>query len=84
MPLYDYSCSKCEHKFDKFLSISNRDTPLTEPCPACNELSVVRDVNGVGLVQWETNVKPDNTFTDILKQVRKNNVGSTMDEKFYK
>jgi hypothetical protein len=47
-------------------------------------MGIGKDVNGVGLVQWETNLRPDDTFTDILKQVKKNNHGSTMDEKFYK
>jgi putative FmdB family regulatory protein len=84
MPLYDYSCSECGHKFERFLSISQREAPNSEPCPSCTKMGIGKDVNGVGLVQWETNLRPDDTFTDILKQVKKNNHGSTMDEKFYK
>jgi putative FmdB family regulatory protein len=85
MPLYDYKCSKCEHIFEKFKSISNMEQPCSEPCPSCNELNTVQKmVNGVGLVQWEKNLRPDDTFTDLLKQVKKNNKHSTIDEKFYK
>lgn len=82
MPLFDYTCSSCKHKFDKFLSIANRDTPLNEVCPICNELEVTRDIAGVGLVQWDLNIRPDDTFTDLLRQIKKNNPKSTIDDKF--
>lgn len=83
MPKYDYTCSKCEQKFDRFLSISNRELPLTEPCPSCKELGTVsKEINGVMLVQWEKNLKPDDTFRDLLRQIKKNNKHSTLDDNF--
>jgi putative FmdB family regulatory protein len=84
MPTYTYKCSKCEHGFEKLLSIAARIQPTIDPCPNCGQISVDKLIDGVGLVQWETNLRPDDTFTDILKQVQKKNKGSTMDEKFYK
>lgn len=34
MPLYEFECSKCEHVFDKILTI--REMEKTRPtCPAC-------------------------------------------------
>jgi len=34
MPIYEYQCDACEHKFEKLQKIS--DDPLKD-CPACNE-----------------------------------------------
>ncbi len=34
MPIYEYQCGACEHKFEKLQKIS--DDPLKD-CPACNE-----------------------------------------------
>ena len=32
MPIYEYSCDNCGHKFDKLVSFSNRDQI---ECPEC-------------------------------------------------
>ena len=37
MPIYEYYCEKCKHTFEEYLSISNRDNPIEEPCPKCDE-----------------------------------------------
>lgn len=37
MPIYEYQCSKCEHRLEALQKIS--DAPLTE-CPACHERSL--------------------------------------------
>ena len=34
MPIYEYQCDACEHKFEKLQKIS--DDPLKD-CPVCNE-----------------------------------------------
>ena len=34
MPIYEYQCDACEHKFEKLQKIS--DGPLKD-CPVCNE-----------------------------------------------
>lgn len=36
MPSYDFICNKCNKKWEQFLSISNRDNPISEPCPHCS------------------------------------------------
>ena len=46
MPFYEYSCNKCEHKFDKKLSIDDRKIPESEPCPNCNEAECVQQSVG--------------------------------------
>jgi putative FmdB family regulatory protein len=35
MPTYDFMCDVCEHQFDSFLSIADRDTP--QSCPECQQ-----------------------------------------------
>ncbi|MGZ8924498.1 MAG: FmdB family zinc ribbon protein [Nitrososphaeraceae archaeon] len=34
MPLYEYQCEKCSHKFEKLQKFSD---PLLKACPNCNE-----------------------------------------------
>lgn len=35
MPLYQYKCDLCNHQFEEFKSISNREVPKSQPCPSC-------------------------------------------------
>jgi putative FmdB family regulatory protein len=42
MPLYEYGCQKCGHKFEKLQKFS--DDPLTE-CPECHEESLQKLVS---------------------------------------
>ena len=37
MPLYEYQCSNCNHRFEKIVKFS--DPPLTT-CPACEQESI--------------------------------------------
>jgi hypothetical protein len=37
MPSYEFSCNKCKKTWDTFLTIANRDKPLSEPCPFCSK-----------------------------------------------
>mgnify|MGYP001326710433 FL=1 len=45
MPIYEYKCEKCEHAFEEYLSISNRDKPIEEPCPECGEKHIKRGIS---------------------------------------
>lgn len=48
MPTYEYLCSKCGHKFEKFQSIT---APAIKQCPACKKNSVQRLIGtGAGLI----------------------------------
>ena len=33
MPLYEYECKKCGHRFEKLVSFSNASK--NQPCPSC-------------------------------------------------
>ena len=48
MPTYEYRCSKCGHKFEKFQSIT---APPIKQCPACKKNSAQRLIGtGAGLI----------------------------------
>jgi len=52
MPGYDFICEKCDHNFEIFLPISDREKPLKEKCPSCGKTKCIvrnfapRDSNG--------------------------------------
>ena len=35
MPVYEYYCNRCQHKYDSMRPISRRDEPA--PCPNCGD-----------------------------------------------
>lgn len=45
MPIYEYKCKACEHKFDKLQKIS--DDPL-KICPECSAAELVKLVSAAG------------------------------------
>jgi putative FmdB family regulatory protein len=48
MPTYDYTCSACGHRFERFESIRD-DAP--KPCPKCNKKKAKRMLGtGAGLI----------------------------------
>jgi putative FmdB family regulatory protein len=48
MPTYDYECTACEHKFEKFQSITAKSI---RKCPACKKLKVKRLIGmGAGII----------------------------------
>lgn len=48
MPTYDYECKACEHKFEKFQSITAKSI---RKCPSCKELKVKRLIGtGAGII----------------------------------
>lgn len=81
MPIYVYRCD-CNHEFERFLSIANYKQPESEPCPSCGELKVLKQIQPPNMIQFDKNIKTDDTFRDILKQIGKNNKHSTIDEHF--
>jgi putative FmdB family regulatory protein len=74
MPTYDYKCSKCEYCFDKILSISERKTPETEPCPKCSEQNSVEILIGVPSLVSPFRIdglkKPQSQFKDRMQQIK--------------
>lgn len=43
MPIYEYRCSDCEHRFEEFFSkMPKEDEILAVECPKCKSKNVVR------------------------------------------
>lgn len=45
MPIYEYQCTACGHRFDKLQKIS--DAPLAD-CPSCNQPKLHKLVSAAG------------------------------------
>ncbi|MEL0068144.1 MAG: zinc ribbon domain-containing protein [Gammaproteobacteria bacterium] len=80
MPIYEYKCKACEHKFDKLQKIS--DEPL-EICPDCGKPQLVKLVSAAGFrlkgTGWyETDFKgSSNKNKDTTKSSSSNSSKST-------
>ena len=44
MPLYEYVCKSCDHRFDEFQHITEFDPSRRPPCPKCNQTTTVERV----------------------------------------
>jgi putative FmdB family regulatory protein len=47
MPLYDYVCKKCGHRFEKWVSFAQSDQ--TQECPDCRSLDTHRLISRVAI-----------------------------------
>ena len=81
MPTYNYTCSKCEHTFDKILKISDRMSPETQPCPECSSegtvhycISSPKIVSGVGSILSKTDDGWKETLSKIKSKHLINNI----------
>jgi putative FmdB family regulatory protein len=45
MPVYQFACTKCNHVFDQYLKIEERELPTKDKCPNCKKKGVQRDYN---------------------------------------
>ena len=45
MPIYEYKCKACEHKFDKLQKIND---PVLKDCPDCGKSELVKLMSAAG------------------------------------
>ena len=43
MPNYSFKCESCDHSFETFLKIAERDNPIKEPCPSCKKKKITKN-----------------------------------------
>ena len=87
MPVYEYRCSECSHEFEEFNTIANYSVPLREPCPSCLHVGyisrLISSAPNLGdsrkLEMTKGLLKPTKEFNDILRTIKKKNVGSTIE-----
>ena len=74
MPTYAYKCNKCEHIFEKMLSMSDNKLPEKEPCPECDAKSVRQYFGSMpGFISSHTDTisKTSGDWRDLLKRIDK-------------
>jgi putative FmdB family regulatory protein len=75
MPTYDYSCSKCEHSFDKILRVDDRAEPTKDACPNCgakNTVSIMLTAPSLmNANRVDGLIKPHPQFKERMQQIKK-------------
>lgn len=76
MPVYQYVCHHCEHKFEEFHKMDERKTPCKTACPSCKKRGKVEQTAwgsyGVGV---DSQMDPlgygnlDRGFRDRMKEI---------------
>lgn len=85
MPLYEYHCTSCDHKFDQYQKVDERDKPTKEGCPECKKLTVEKMLARVsGIVDPITvgNLRTSHEFNDRVKEIKKKNPLHNISDKF--
>ena len=77
MPIYEYNCSECNCQFDRYLSVTERETPVTEPCPECGETKVRKGISATTM-GVDMNCTPDKKtggdWSRLMDRMKKNTV----------
>ena len=91
MPTYDYRCEECGHTFEESLKIADREIPTTSPCE--EKVHGAASICGGEIKQIIVSAsgfaydniaspghpkKPPGRMTDKLKEIKKNQIKSTM------
>jgi putative FmdB family regulatory protein len=75
MPTYEYECPKCEHRFEKFQSMSD---PPVKTCPECGGRKVKRLIGtGAGLLFKGSGFYKTDYRSDSYKKEAKADSGET-------
>ena len=86
MPTYDYKCSKCDHTFEEFLPISDREKPIKKPCPNCGEKKCITQIIGGAAIVDPVSIgrrKPDSGFKEVLHKIHEGMPKSNLDKSRY-
>tara|TARA_B100000287_G_C20530292_1_gene740566 strand:- start:770 stop:1060 length:291 start_codon:yes stop_codon:yes gene_type:complete len=73
MPIYEYKCSKCEHKFEVIQRFS--DNPI-DKCPICNKKAVTKLISAPSF-----RLKGGGWYETDFKTGSKKNIVGTEDKK---
>jgi putative FmdB family regulatory protein len=77
MPNYDYHCLTCLRTYEQQRLIADRD--LVKPCPSCDGLDIERLAAAPGVNHFIGGPKVPEGFKDVLRRIKKNNVGSLIE-----
>jgi putative FmdB family regulatory protein len=86
MPMYDFSCSTCEHVFELNRKISERDETVELTCPECSTTGSITRMVSAPMVGYSISVnggygsKVPSGFKDVLNRIHQRAPGSCMDQ----
>jgi len=69
MPMYEYTCDSCNHNFEEYLSMDNRENPTKEPCPECKEKTIRKGVSATTM-GVDMKLKPPGWFQDKISVMK--------------
>jgi putative FmdB family regulatory protein len=79
MPRYVYGCKACDQEFEADYLIDDRNVPTKTPCEHCGgEIYLTISSTSIGDPIKLGIRKPDETFRDRLREIKKNHPGSKM------
>lgn len=71
MPVYEYQCEKCKGQWETVLPISQRDTPLAQPCPQCKKRKCVRRGVSVCTMGVDATKGPGSEFKQLMEKIKR-------------
>ena len=81
MPTYQYKCNECENEFEEIHRIADREVPVDKLCGVCGRGNIKLIPQSPSMVSmrdgWRRHT--DQGWKDHLKQIKRNNPGSTLD-----
>jgi putative FmdB family regulatory protein len=77
MPTYTYLCKSCDHVFDEAHRIAHRDDRLNEPCPECNEVTVIRVPVAYQSFSMDNPQPVSGDWKNLLQNIKKKNTTLT-------
>ena len=70
MPIYDFACNDCDHKFEESFPMSKSDGACAEPCPKCGKNSVYK-VYSTGACAVDYNMRPGQDFNELMDKMKR-------------
>lgn len=77
MPVYEYRCDGCGEKFERVLSVSQREAPLQEKCGGCGKKKVVRDYATPPVMGVDATKGPGSDFKALMNKIKRGQPKST-------
>ena len=73
MPNYDYRCETCDHTFEEFHPIRDREKPCKLPCPACGGGPISQFIASAPALIDPVRLgvrRPDSGFKEVISKIK--------------
>lgn len=74
MPIYEYACSECGQKVDRFFTMQKKPAVLQETCSACGSADCMNSIISAPAISYSGaggSSKIPSIFKDRLRQIKK-------------